>query len=99
MLQEYVLPESLLQIVSLMKLTEVCCIRLASHVTNPSEESMEKAPAHNKASKPAKTKLAPKETPIPPAEAGFVLIQFFVVCGFWSYTLYISHVSFGDMWL
>ena len=62
----------------------MCFIRLASHVANPSEESMEKAPAHNKAPKPAK--LAPKETPIPLAEAGsgFVLIQSFVVCGFFS---------------
>ena len=54
---------------------------------------MEKAAAHNKASKPAKTKLELKDAPIPPAEAGFVLIQFFVVCGFWSYTLYISLMS------
>ena len=66
-----------------MKLTEVCCIRLASHVTNPSEESMEKAAAHNKASKPAKTKLELKDAPIPPAEAGFAFVQdALVVCVF-----------------
>ena len=55
-----------------MKLTEVCFIRLASHVSNPSEESVEKAPDHKQASKPAKTKLEPKETPIRPPEAGFL---------------------------
>ncbi|CAK9053162.1 unnamed protein product, partial [Durusdinium trenchii] len=33
-----------------------------------SAESMEKAAAHNKASKPAKTKLELKDAPIPPAE-------------------------------
>ena len=50
----------------------MCFIRLASHVTNPSEESVEKAPDHKKASKPAKTKQEGKETPIRPPEAGFV---------------------------
>ena len=46
------------------KLHEVCFIRL--------EESVEKAPDHKKASKPAKTKLELKETPIRPPEAGSI---------------------------
>ena len=50
---------------------------------------MKKAPAHNKASTPAKTKLAPNETAIPLAEAGFVLFQFFVVCFFFFFFFYI----------
>ena len=54
---------------------------------------MKKAPAHNKASTPAKTKLAPNETAIPLAEAGFVLFQFFVVCFFFYLKLYINYIS------
>ena len=54
-----------------------CLISLTSHVKSPSEESVEKVPDHKKASKPAKSKLEPKETPIPLAEAGSVFVKVF----------------------
>ena len=63
----------------------MCFTGLASYVTNPSEESVEKAPDHKKASTPAKTKQEPKETPILPPESGFVLANLFCNLLFWSY--------------
>ena len=59
------------------KLNEHCFISLTSQVKSPSEESVEKVPDHKKASKPAKSKLEPKETPIPLAEAGSVFVKVF----------------------
>lgn len=55
-----------------------------------------KAPAHKKASTPAKTKLAPKETQIPPCETELVLVQVSldqILFLFLSYALFLTPAS------
>ena len=49
---------------------------ISIHVKSPGEESTEKAPDGKEAIEPANAKLEPKETPIPPAEAGSLFRAF-----------------------